>query len=970
MIYPLGKPAPATFPLYGGLRVINLNFLVVNYTGATARLQYRTASTTTDWEATTHSMTIQVGQPTGSDSRVVLDFAALESLLQDSSRTVPLEYDLQVQQPSQPWRSMLRGAVYIDESAGRGGQANYSSVNITLDSSGNVLDITGLNQGLVGPKGEPGLTPAEVAAINAAEATRQSQETTRQTNTAAAIANANAAAAAADDQSRPSLAFDAHNILALANAGDSRLGYQVTTINQLVAVASDALHPFAHPALRVATLGQFAGRRLFLSDMGLAPGEAISIAADVRLIVGATLNVSWRNSANGQISSVASASIATGSTQRALIANVVIPAGTAWLHVQLNFGSGNNAGEAIGSIISRWGIFRGIRAPASIDADAVREGDYEADQLNQQPWANEDNLARNSLFLANPVGQTNTPPNEFGVTFGGGGNLAANYSIAQIRTPLGTFQALKSDHYNNGTNKTDRQFAQVIDIPPELHGDTTAVLRVVYLARRNNVNIDTGIYVNLGDANHVLLGTPLAAGVATTKLTQDGAVDTWYRVSFNVPITNAAARRVEVRIRPGVLSLAGPIFSGGECFITGLYMAFNKSLREQFYRRNRAYDQLQLTQQMPTRSSVWADARGNVAPLISGRNLVLWGDSQTATIHTAMTNALSDRVVTLGGIGGETSAQIVPRMIGHQTDIGGVSFASSGTKRLRTKRVLPPRNVDETYRTSWTVYGSGINEPRYVEFFAGGQLIGESYNQFRATATVSGATLTATAHPFVNGDEVYVVEASLPANMYRYKTYFVANATANTFELREFSAGPSITFSAFGGSLLIRGGFWFDWSFTVGMPTDITIVCHGDLDRLTWHVCIGTNDVGNNATTAPAIVIANLKAAVAAAKALDRRILISTMPSFHDWIIGDPNGKYNAMVAINSFILSRYSDIALDPYTYLRARGDNGVNDNADIAAGLVPRSLRVASNDGHLNTTGANHWRDLIQAALVARGW
>jgi hypothetical protein len=67
-------------------------------------------------------------------------------------------------------------------------------------------------------------------------------------------------------------------------------------------------------------------------------------------------------------------------------------------------------------------------------------------------------------------------------------------------------------------------------------------------------------------------------------------------------------------------------------------------------------------------------------------------------------------------------------------------------------------------------------------------------------------------------------------------------------------------------------------------------------------------------------------------------------------------------------LLATYGDSFLDVRGYLQSKHDGSANDLADIADGLVPRSLR--SDIIHLNDTGYQHIAELVYTTLKNKGW
>jgi lysophospholipase L1-like esterase len=93
------------------------------------------------------------------------------------------------------------------------------------------------------------------------------------------------------------------------------------------------------------------------------------------------------------------------------------------------------------------------------------------------------------------------------------------------------------------------------------------------------------------------------------------------------------------------------------------------------------------------------------------------------------------------------------------------------------------------------------------------------------------------------------------------------------------------------------------------------------------------------------------------------------------WLVGgitpfadDTGGDTTLRLALNALLSSAYGNRYVDILTPMQAANDGSANDLADVAAGLIPRSLR--GDGGHPNETGkqvnAVTWRD----AILAQGW
>lgn len=591
------------------------------------------------------------------------------------------------------------------------------------------------------------------------------------------------------------------------------------------------------------------------------------------------------------------------------------------------------------------------------------------------PWLVGSNLVQNPLLTADAAGFTGTPSGFSSVSAGGAGVTPAPSRIAAVATPYGTNRAWESDHSYDGTLKTDKQLWVTLDIPEQYWGDTSLKLNFLYALKVTDARIGGISACNLLDAS----GSYLASGTLV-KNSSDPASGLWGVVSYTASVSHASARKVSFCARPQALSTEGN-FSGAKAWVTGVTAQWNGTALKAFD-NNRDYraDQLAKVRDDVLRAELLAeiasatekaspnlfdqytDSGGNVLPLMPSTVIQTIGDSMTDANWAAVLAPKFSvaRTCTNQGIGAETSTQILDRINGFDAYTVGTTW-TPGTIRLRARRAIPPRTIDEAYRANWERYAEKIATPRFVEFFNASGLIGRSALQLSAATTFSGSTCSSAGHPFRNGDTVYAKTGTLPSGMYRYKPYYVRDVAANTYGLAEFVAGPAISFGS--GSLTVLGDFYLDWAYT---SQDTTITTKTTTD---WGVCnqviwMGRNDIGGVDSSAD--VLANIQAAVDAIKTFAKRFAVATVCLS----TSDTPGSAGALEAakINAGIAALYPDNILDIRAYLLTKGNGGATDNADIANGITPTSLRA--DDLHLNSTGNGYVADLAYAFFSTRGW
>lgn len=76
------------------------------------------------------------------------------------------------------------------------------------------------------------------------------------------------------------------------------------------------------------------------------------------------------------------------------------------------------------------------------------------------------------------------------------------------------------------------------------------------------------------------------------------------------------------------------------------------------------------------------------------------------------------------------------------------------------------------------------------------------------------------------------------------------------------------------------------------------------------------------------------------------------------------------MQEVEASLLAAYGNRFVDIRGYLAARGNGSATDNADIAVGATPTSLRAAGDNKQLNDLGYRYVADCVEAKLAELGW
>ncbi len=123
---------------------------------------------------------------------------------------------------------------------------------------------------------------------------------------------------------------------------------------------------------------------------------------------------------------------------------------------------------------------------------------------------------------------------------------------------------------------------------------------------------------------------------------------------------------------------------------------------------------------------------------------------------------------------------------------------------------------------------------------------------------------------------------------------------------------------------------------------------------------MGTNDAFSGDYSAWAsLMLGNINACISGLTGRKRFLVLG---------ITQAEGIDRPLDALDAEMLAAFGDRFVDVRAYLQALGDGSANDLADIAAGLVPRSLRADTI--HLNDAGNQYLAQMLAAKLKTLGW
>lgn len=129
----------------------------------------------------------------------------------------------------------------------------------------------------------------------------------------------------------------------------------------------------------------------------------------------------------------------------------------------------------------------------------------------------------------------------------------------------------------------------------------------------------------------------------------------------------------------------------------------------------------------------------------------------------------------------------------------------------------------------------------------------------------------------------------------------------------------------------------------------------------------GRNNVGT--PTFNADVKRAIADSIAQIQTVDKRFVVLSVLNWPGETTG--TAKWTEVETLNSELKTLYPRNFVDVLNLLRRSGDGSANDIADAASGIIPRSLRNSSVDGHLNdTTGNPIVANRVFEFLTEKGW
>jgi hypothetical protein len=271
-----------------------------------------------------------------------------------------------------------------------------------------------------------------------------------------------------------------------------------------------------------------------------------------------------------------------------------------------------------------------------------------------------------------------------------------------------------------------------------------------------------------------------------------------------------------------------------------------------------------------------------------------------------------------------------------------------------------------TLGATYYIYGPSLAANTFQLSFTPGGLpfpatsIGSSVVVGGKACTVSATTpvasvFTFSAHGFTNGQALILGGTTAPGGGVLGNTYYVRNATANTFELAQISGGLSCAFTSTGSNVTVKasGGSPIVVAVTAAVQQQITLVNHyfGATQQFNLPAATGTSDytLGNSL-----FVVSNS--------------LTATTFQFSDFVGGAPviiPGTAITGVALSAAFSNTYYPFTLEKtQAYIKSPADSTVGfSNTSGGAAIV-----LYGGSGTHTITPANAGQILSGSQILAR--
>jgi hypothetical protein len=339
-------------------------------------------------------------------------------------------------------------------------------------------------------------------------------------------------------------------------------------------------------------------------------------------------------------------------------------------------------------------------------------------------------------------------------------------------------------------------------------------------------------------------------------------------------------------------------------------------------------------------------------------DIICFGDSLTdgGYVEALRTLVGPRRTVLKCGIGGETSPEILARIVGAVQiyPVGNETWTRGQTVTLRANLPEPFRLTQTNHVANWKRYFETIDRVTRLQFVAGDRVLAETDAQQAVAVATAYALdpkrLNAPAHGLANGTRLrFGPPEAVPPSLSPWRFYYVVQADGDGFAVAESASGEARDLGGEAAAgLTAQGDFVahvvYDGSYS---PAEVSIRTRTEHERWTTVTWMGNNNYTQTDRIQSDVVQATRQQTPCHRRTLHLGIVNGDWPE--RWNTG---ANYACFTNYNAWLTSTWPDASLDIRSFLISRYDpTAEQDVLDLERDVIPRSLRV---DGiHLNAKG-----------------
>lgn len=385
-------------------------------------------------------------------------------------------------------------------------------------------------------------------------------------------------------------------------------------------------------------------------------------------------------------------------------------------------------------------------------------------------------------------------------------------------------------------------------------------------------------------------------------------------------------------------------------------------------------------------------------------------------------------------IGGTFSPSMVSRRDGVELayPLIGSDTIAAGTVQLRLHRYVADLSDNAAFRSKWGEFAKAVSEPETIEVFQFGEFVGLAQKEWKVFSTDYAndpKTVSCVGHGLSDGDRVVfisddsnypdditVLDSSatwryssplLPSAVTERRVYYVANSTADSFEVKEF-INDSATLDLGGdstGANFVECGWTADIEYD-GATWDVTWRVRTKYDDWIWLLEVSANDIPKTWTPAATVTIPNTEALLDQMLELEPRYILVCPPSgsnsdrgpgSYNWtnyydvymplvLANHPDNHVDTMTVLGALRTQAELDLLDDPLvpellwisgspsddtTWVASDSTYSGASQMWVGPGYVPLQFRASFSDGiHLGPAGNVALAAAVADVLAAKGW